>query len=247
MYNDLQKADMWKRISAGMFDMIMVFVVILGLMLGLSSLLNFDVYWDGLQQCYAEHGVNVSLEQYQNFTPEQMESYETAMKAMARDAKFDYYFTMTTNIGLIIIIFSVLVGYTALEFVIPSIFKNGQTLGKKMFGLGVMRSDGVRMTPFMLFVRAILGKCTVETLIPILITIMILMGITGIVGVAVLAGIVVAQLILFIGNRTRTPIHDVMAHTVVIDLASQMIFETEEELISYKERLQAEKAAKADY
>ncbi len=247
MYNDLQKADFWKRISAGLFDIILVFVLILGLMLAFSSILRFDEYYDGLNQCYAEYGINVSYEDYQNFTEEQMKDYNNAMKMMAKDERFEFYNTMTINIGLIIIIFSVLIGYTLLEFVVPLLFKNGQTLGKKMFGLGVMRSDSVRITPFMLFVRAVLGKCTIETLIPILVFLMIMLGITGIVGLAALVGLILAQLILFFANRNRTPIHDIMAHTVVIDLGSQKIFETELELIEYKERLQAERATRSDY
>lgn len=247
MHTDLQKADFWKRISAGLFDFILIFVVALGLMIALSGLLRFDFYYDGLNQCYAEYGINVSYDEYQNFSEEEMAAYNNAMTQMVRDEKFDYYNTMTINLGLIIISFSVLIAYAVLEFIVPILFKNGQTLGKKMFGIGVMRSDGVRLTTFMLFVRSILGKCTVEMLIPVLILLMIIFGITGIVGLAVLAGLALAQIILFAANKTRTLIHDVMAHTVVIDLGSQMIFDTEEALIEYKEKIQAERAARSDY
>ena len=40
---------------------------------------------------------------------------------------------------------------------------------------------------------------------------------------------------------------DKLANTVTVDLASQMIFNTEEDLIAYKQKIAAEKAAKQSY
>jgi hypothetical protein len=37
-----------------------------------------------------------------------------------------------------------------LEFLVPYLLKNGQTVGKKMFSLGVMRVDGVKISTFSL-------------------------------------------------------------------------------------------------
>jgi hypothetical protein len=42
-------------------------------------------------------------------------------------------------------------------------------------------------------------------------------------------------------------LHDVLAKTVVIDLASQMIFENEEALIAYKTKVHADQAARQTY
>jgi hypothetical protein len=55
------------------------------------------------------------------------------------------------------------------------------------------------------------------------------------------------QVILMIKTQTNSAIHDVLAKTVVIDVASQMIFESEEDLIAYKEKAHAEKAARQAY
>ena len=45
---------------------------------------------------------------------------------------------------------------------------------------------------------------------------------------------------------TNSTIHDLLCDTVVVDIASQEIFETEEELLEHKKRLAAEKAMQAE-
>ena len=55
------------------------------------------------------------------------------------------------------------------------------------------------------------------------------------------------QIILLIATDTNSLIHDLLAKTVVIDFASQMIFADEEEMIAYKKRVHAEKAARQTY
>ena len=62
-----------------------------------------------------------------------------------------------------------------------------------------------------------------------------------------LALIALLQLILLITTRTNSPIHDLMAGTVVVDYASQMIFDSREAMIAYKEKKHAEAAAVAPY
>ena len=48
------------------------------------------------------------------------------------------------------------------------------------------------------------------------------------------------EIALILGTKARTPIHDKLAHTVTVDFASQMIFDTPEELLAYKKRIHAE-------
>ena len=74
-----------------------------------------------------------------------------------------------------------------------------------------------------------------------------MLQISGIFSLIVFAGILITQAVFFIMTRETTLIHDVMAQTVVVDLSSQMIFDTPEALLEYKQKLQAEKAEKAEY
>ena len=61
----------------------------------------------------------------------------------------------------------------------------------------------------------------------------------------VIAALVLTQIIFFITNRYRTLIHDAVSYTVVIDMNEQMIFDTEEQLIKYKEA-NAQKSAEKE-
>ena len=243
---DFQKADMWKRISAWLFDFILIGIVIVGIALGLSAVLKYDEHYQRLSDCYTryeqEYGIDldISSEDYAKLSEDAKAKYLAAGEKMESDPEIGIRYNIVVNLVLIITALSVLIGFFIMEFIIPVCLGNGQTLGKKIFSIGVMRVDGVRVTPFIMFVRAILGKCTIETLVPIFIIIMIILGSTGIVGIAVLAGIALSQVVLVIATKERTPIHDRFAQTVTVDMASQMIFDSPEELLAYKQRIHQE-------
>ena len=59
--------------------------------------------------------------------------------------------------------------------------------------------------------------------------------------------VAILQLALVLTSRTNTAIHDLMAATVVVDIQSQMIFDSAEELVAYKNKLHAETAARDSY
>ena len=74
------------------------------------------------------------------------------------------------------------------------------------------------------------------------IIISILIGVLGIVLI-----LSVAQFVLFLATRKHSLIHDLLADTVAVDMASQMIFNSTDELVAYKAKLQAEKVAHQTY
>lgn len=250
---DLQKGDMWKRISAYMFDKILLFTVIVGVAFLLSFLFDFDKYAsvqpDAQAKIEAEYNVDLDIteEEYNKLSDEDKANYEAAKKILSENSEVWYALEMMFWLSLIITSFSVLIGYVLLEFVIPLIFGNGQTLGKKIFGLGVMRADGVRVTAPILFIRTVLGKYTIETMIPLMILIGIVFGVMGFFGVALLAILLVSNIVSLIRTETRSALHDVLARTVCIDFTSQMIFDTPEALLEYKQRIHKESADKAEY
>ncbi len=247
---DFQKANMWKRISAALFDFILLITVIAGMALLLSAVLDYDGYMDRMNEKYDEYearyglSFDITAEEYAALSPEEKAVYDEANTAFGKDEDAIYLQSMLFNNALIIVIFSILIAYLLLEFMVPLIFKNGQTLGKKIFGIGVMRVDGVRVTPVLMFARTVLGKCTVETLVPVLIVIMILFGMMGFFGTLLIMGLLLLQIVLVAATRARTPIHDLLAQTVTVDFASQMIFDTPEDMLAYKKRIHAEEVEK---
>lgn len=253
MIFDLQKASLLKRISAYIFDLILFSILSVGVALLLSVVLGYDDHSQTLDACYekyaAEYGVRLDLteEEYLSLSEEELARYDAASKAISADPEANYAYNMIVGLALMILSLSVLAAYLVLEFALPLIFGNGQTLGKKIFGIALIRSDGVRLTTLQLFVRTVLGKYTVETMIPILIVIMILFANAGIVGTAVLLLILVLQSALFFATANKTVIHDIMAGTVAVDYASQMIFDSAEALLEYKKRIHAEQSARETY
>jgi len=253
MIYDLQKASMLKRVSAYILDLILLLVVITGAACLFSILFDYDSYVETLESIYTEYeseygiDLDISSEEYAELSPDEQKVYEEVNKLMNENETAIQAYNMSINLALVIASLSILVSYLLLEFVMPIIFKNGQTVGKKVFGIGLMRQDGVRITNFMLFVRTVLGKCTVETMIPLFIFALIMVGGIGMLGAVLLLGIAALQLGLIITSNTNSAIHDMMAMTVAVDLGSQMIFDSEEEKLAYKNKLHAENAAGDKY
>lgn len=249
---DLQRAGMWKRLSAALFDSIILFTVIVGMALLLSSVLNYDSHvnrMNELEQQYGEeYGVdlNITLEELKALSEEERQVYEAADEAYSQDPDVIYTYNMMLSMAMVIITFAILLGYLLLEFLVPLLLKNGQTLGKKLFGIGVMRIDSVRLPSVLLFARTVLGKFTIGTMIPVYVVIMIIFGRLGMFGTVLIGALLLAQAILFFGTYAHTPIHDKLAGTVTVDLASQMIFDSPEALLEYKKRIHAEAAAKQE-
>lgn len=249
---DLQRAGMWKRLSAALFDAIILFTVIVGMALLLSAVLDYDQHierMDELEAQYAEqYGIDfdITAEELKALSEEELKVYEEADKAYSADPDVIYTYNMMLSMAMIIITFAILLGYLILEFLIPLLLKNGQTLGKKLFGIGVMRVDSVRLPAILLFARTVLGKFTIGTMIPVYVLIMIVFGRLGLIGTVIIGALFLVQAILFFGTYSHTPIHDKLAGTVTVDLGSQMIFDSPEALLEYKKRIHAEEAEKRE-
>ena len=249
----LQRAGMWKRISAFLFDAILLGILAVLFAFLLSSVLGYDRYVDTLNRCYEAYGeqygvdFQTSLSQYDSMTDEEKQQLEEAYRAVGQDEEAAYAYQMTIRLTILMVSLGILLAYLIWEVLIPALWKDGQTLGKKIFSLGVMRSDGVRLGGVQLFVRSILGKYTVEIMIPVLVAMMLYFGSTGLPGTLMILGLALVNGCLFLFTYAHTPIHDLLAGTVVVDLPSQRIFPTREDMIAFKERMAAEKAAEKTF
>ncbi len=245
MIYDLQKASLGKRLSAFLFDLVLFVILVTGAAFGLTALLGYDsqvtAYGKTLSAFEEQYTEPLNKEQFDALTEEEQGAYETMVNEL------NAITSQVFNSTLLIITFSLLAAYLVLEFIIPLILGNGQTLGKKIFGIALMRVDGVRLTPIQLFVRTVLGKYTVETMIPAMFAVTILLGASTLISILAPALILLAQIVLMIITNTNSLIHDKMAGTVAVDMASQLIFDSVEELAEYKRQLHTEEANKADY
>lgn len=243
---DLQRANVWKRISAFLFDVILLAIACVLCAWGLSALLGFDAQYQTLMARYQAAADACGLDM-SALTDAHRALVEQANAVLAADETAVHAYGMVIQLSILIVSFGVLSGYLLLEFLVPLLFKNGQTLGKKIFGVALMRNDGVRIGHVTLFVRTVLGKYAVETMIPIMAVMMLFFGNLNIVVLGIVLVLSVAQFVLFLATRKHSLIHDLLADTVAVDMASQMIFNSTDELVAYKAKLQAEKVAHQTY
>ena len=253
MVTDLQKASLWKRISAGLFDMILIAILAVGAAALLSMAFGYNTHNQNLTDAYdryaAQYGVEFQITQaeFDAMTQAQQDAYDEAYQALISDPDVIYHYNMVLNLSLLITTFSILLAVLVLEFGVPLLLKNGQTLGKKIFGVALMRNDGVKLSAVQLFIRTVLGKFTIEIMIPVYILMMIFFNTIGIVAVAVLGAILVGEILSMAISRTNALLHDTVAGTVAVDMASQLIFDTQEEKLAYIKRLHAEEASRQEY
>lgn len=253
MIYDLQKASVLKRAAAFILDFIVLCIVVTGVAMALSAVLRYDRYDQALEDCQTryetQYGVkfDITQKEYSEMTEVETKYFHDAYKAFATDPDTVYNYNMVINLTLIITSLSILLGFLLMEFAVPIVLGNGQTIGKKIFGIGLMKVSGVKINNVSLFIRTVLGKFAIETMIPVLIGMMTWFGLIGIVGPVVVIGILVLQLGLMISSSTNAMIHDTLAHTVVVDLSSQMIFGSEDQLMDYKTRQHQEMVRRHKY
>lgn len=250
---DLQKANMLKRISAAMLDGILLGILAVGFGFLLSLATGYDAGYTHLKSFYSRYEIeynisfDITQEAYEALSPERKEIYDRASAALSGDAEAAAALTRVLQLSLTIVTFSLLLACLILEYLVPLLFKNGQTLGKKAFGLAVMRSDAVRLSPLLLLVRTLLGKYTLELMVPVLVIFLFFFGGIGILGPGILCGLALVQVLLLAFTQNHTPLHDLIAHTVVVDYASQMIFDSPEALLRAKEEYHASLARSERY
>lgn len=250
---DIQKATFWKRLAAWLLDLILLAVLATGVMYLASVILGCDRYIDQVNDAYSHYeeayGISfeVTQEEYDAYTDEQRQNWDDAYQALISDDEAMYAYNMMVNLILVMTTAGILVSMLILHFVIPLILKNGQTVGKKAFSIGLVRQDGVKLNNLQLFVRTLLGQFALETMIPVYIIIMMLWGTVGMMGPIVLIVLIIAQLICVLATRNSTAIHDLLAGTVVVDLSCQKVFDSKEALIEYTQQLHAERAARQLY
>lgn len=253
MIYDLQKASLLKRVSAWLLDAILLVILVTGIAVLIASVTGFDGYleqYTSALTAYEEQydiQFNMTQDEYNALSEQERAVYDEAYQALISDQDAMYAYNMVVNLALLIVSLSILIAYLVLEFIIPLLLGNGQTLGKKVFSIAVIRTNGVKIAPVALFVRTFLGKYTVETMLPVLVILLLLTGSGGMVALVVLAALLITQAVMLIVTHTNALIHDKLADTVTVDMASQMIFATEEDLLNYKKKVAAEKAEHQTY
>lgn len=247
---DLQKASVTKRIAAWIFDIMMILVVFsfaAAAIAWATGLNKHATEFTNVQNEYiANYGIDPSIPE-KDLTDEQKAQFVEAEAAFQKDERAIRAFAMMLNLSFVVLGVGMFVAFFILEFLIPLFLRNGQTLGKKMFGIGVMQDNGVKLKSVSLFVRSILGKYAVETMIPVSIFLMVFMGQADMFSLCIVLVLLILEIVFIVRTNTNSALHDVLSSSVTVDIASQKIFETDEEMLEYKKKVAEEKANKAEY
>lgn len=256
MTTDLQKPGMWKRISAWLLDIILLATMVVGIWWGLNALFRYDDYLDTYTKAsefYAQkHGYDLSLteEDVELMTEQEREEAMKKAEAVNQDMNADeevvHAWNMMVSLSLLSVTLSVFFSMLLLEFVVPLLFGNGQTLGKKVFSIAITRIDSVQIKPLQLAMRTFLGKFTVETMLPIYLVILAMSG-YGLTMSLIALVIMTAQILAPMLSRDDRALHDYIAGTMAVDIHSQRIFRTPQDLVDYKTKLHAEAVARRGY
>ena len=253
MGHELQRADFWKRLSAFMFDTMMIILAAVGIAAIMSLFMNYEEHYNTIEtieaECAAKYGINTDLtaEEYEQLSDDEKQRYLEADAEFGSNPLVADAYNKLLTLTLLTITFSLLIAYVGLEFVVPIFLKHGRTLGKKIFGLAVMRTNGVKLDGQAHFIRSIIGKYTMETMVPVYIILMIIFGNLGPIGTLMLIAFLILEIAVYASTRTRSTVHDLVSDTVVVDMASQMIFESYDDLMAYKTRLHEEEVNKKEY
>lgn len=245
MYFDLQRASMLKRISARILDMILVAILATGFGLLTSAVIGYDAKYEKVNQriesYQKQYGVTdtmMEMAEYGELTPEELEACNAMDLAMAEDMELAEQYGLVISMTFVILTVGFLLAFAVTDFVIPLCLKQGQTVGKKVFGLCLMQTDHTKLRTTSLAIRTFLGRFTIETMVPVLICAMIFFGFLGIAGTITIVLLLIVQIILIITTETNSVIHDVLSQTVVVDEKSQKIFESMAELDEYKKNIE---------
>lgn len=269
MIYDLQKASLMKRFSAFLLDAICVIILATFFAWILSIVVNYNGWtqrYETLKTAWEQkYGIDsLTKEEYDALTDEEKAEYDTKNEQARQEAdralqeayrakdpeavETVKVISVVNNLMLLIISIGTFLSFIVVEFVVPLCLKNGQTVGKKVFAIAVMRNNSVRVNGIILFIRNILGKYTIETMIPLYIAIKIFItGNGGILDLVLLAALAISQIVIFFATKTFSFLHDLLAGTVSVDISTQMIFESEEARIAYIEEKHAEEAKNDTY
>ena len=131
MATDLQKASIWKRTAAWLFDGILLGILAVACGVLVSWLLGYDAHSAALESAYdryeQQYGVvfDISLEEYEAMSPEDRTNYDLAYDALIADEEAMYAYNMMLSQTLVILSVSLVLAVAVIEWLIPLKLGNG--------------------------------------------------------------------------------------------------------------------------
>lgn len=158
--------------------------------------------------------------EYNDFLAKQSEAFkndEVAFSAYNAIVKYRIgFYAFSSFLALLII-----------NIVFPLIFKNGQTLGKKVFELGLVSKKGIKVSFANIGLRFLIGIFAFEVF-----PFMLYLAVSNVFSIGLFLGMALffVNFCLFIFTKNHTMVHDYVGGTIVVDLHTTIVFNSIEEM-----------------
>ncbi len=242
----INKGRMIKRVAAACLDFIIFALCAVGFTTLMSTIVGYDNYRAELDKKYEEHNVlyeydpTAGVEDEGSIFCEMKEEGDAcylAWESFYADEEAVNLLNTCTSLTLVTGSVGLFGGALVAHFLIPLLLKNGQSFGKKFMRLAVISKQGIRVRPMHMFLRFLFGIYVIELMVPFYGILYIFSGSPGgIIAVALILGIFVANLIMTTTTPFGSAIHDLVGGTIVVEYDGQAIFDSVDELNKFKEQ-----------
>lgn len=220
------------RIGAFILDIILFVVLFTGVLYLFSLIANTQQYIDILNEEYIRIGYKYFDEAKQEYVfiseeaanfKEVIELYNASEIIAENNAKLN---VLVLNGPLI----SIVVCSLIFDLLIPLLLKNGQSIGMKVFNIGLLSKSEIAVTPMQVVLRCLLGKITVNKVVPYLALFLVMFAPTGaFFGLLVFLIIFIGNLVLLCSTKNHTGIADIIASVYPVDASQTVFYKTHEE------------------
>lgn len=226
-----RNASLVKRAAAFLLDIILIMIVFVGFLYLFSLIFDYDSINNSLNRLYIKYGVMIEKDATEGFEFCNVEEATclAARDKLYEDQEFISLFVSRQKLLILMPVLSILLSLLIFSFIIPLVLKNGQTIGKKLFQIGYVSKNEVRIKPIQLFIKFLFGEFIINGVMSIMGIVYILNG-SGYVGIFLLFGVVIGNIICFALSKNKTFLADGLANIFPIDMQEQMLFDTIEEL-----------------
>ena len=220
------------RIAAFVLDFILFLVLLTGILFILMKIVNFDYYYNILDDEYKRIGYKIYDEATKSYhyISESAPNFNEVIEKYKNSEIIKEYGYKVNNLVLNIPIISIFISMLILEFIVPLIFKNGQTIGMKCFHIALISKSNIKIKPIQLFTRFLFGKTVLMAIIPYMCLFYSIFNMGGgLFGTIIIALIYIINIVLlFKGNHAS--LSDIIASVYPVDSQQTIFYDNEEEL-----------------
>ena len=225
---EIKKAGLVKRGIAALVDLILIAALCIGVGFVVSPMTNYDEkiqeYEELIDEYTEKYGIDTELtqEQFDKMTKEEQDAYnmrvEEANAALNEDEyALELYYDIIV-LSLFNVTVYILVAYLVLGFVVPLLFGNGQTIGKKLFGIGSVSFSGNRINIIQLLVNSGIKGVSLW-LVPAMYCFAFMdLGVSFVHLRYAIALLCLINIICFLATKNRLWLHNVISGTVCADV-----------------------------